>query len=195
MKILDQGINPNCSEIIVRLGIPSTAEIEHIKSELRDIVNSTDARLGWHKTIWRRVDDDNRRASLVGDIDINSIKVEIDEDGNIDIESDETPTWNSPGKGTEIRDLEEEGWTSIVFYLEGNEAKTRWEDNTASLCMVGGEMCLMISDSDRAAFAVIAHIIDKMGYHWQPYDGGHGDGFEEYCRSVGLDHVADRGYY
>lgn len=174
-------INPNCSELVVRLGdLTQGSPIEDVRAEIQEILNSSDIQIGLETQYWK---GETRRSYFMG-VTPDDIEYQIDSDGYKSLTFKDLPPKEK--RGTLVRELELSGIESIVLRLSST-------DSSASITYsgFGPEMVLMISDCDVRDFPLLAKVIRTMGYVWSPHDGGHGDGFENWCLSNGYEDVAN----
>lgn len=174
MKIY--GVNPNCSELVVRTGL-DPEDFESIKYEVARILKNT--------TIKLRVAGINRFVHIdalipgeteYGNITLASSDRIITKLGQFDVLNQQKST-------IQIKELE--SFKGIVeLYHPASDQSLELHDWGES-----NDMVLFMSDCDRQYFPLIAEVIRAMGYRWHPHDGGHGEPFQEWCEENGYDDI------
>lgn len=187
MRII-QGINPNCSEFIVRLHTPKVEELKEILdyvidndigvvasrssySILPEFIDKTD-------NIALAVKGENNRVSEPDDIYVingygyggskgdKAIVAWYPENYNIGI--------ICVGDKPNLRDAD-----TLNIYAEGNQ-------------MVASNINMMCSDYDKVCYPVIAEIVRRFNLYYSGYDGGSSKPFVKWCEENGYQDVADK---
>jgi len=185
MKV-SKGINPNCSEIIVRLGVEWNEE--DLKEELKALLQTSDKlEIGLIKY---NFDADYKLPDWERHTIVRLPELGIDD---FVIDGDSFVAKEVPGNALsslKVESLEKPGLFDVSLFLKGiltSGASISQHDN--------GEACLMIGDYDTSKFSIIAEAMHAGGYYWHPFDGGHGDAFEQWCNKNQYPDIADRNLY
>lgn len=179
MKILLVGVNPNCSDLVIRTGMDPDDE-KGIREEIKTILKYSKLKLRVIG-IPHPVNPESIYIRSAGkregsDRDVYDYALMVD--GLVTgIES------NSTIKINELEQME----GRVELYLPSH-------DSAIVLSDFGDdkrELVVFVGDYDHEYFPAMAELCHAMGYQWHTDDGGHGDSFQEWCRENGYDDVAD----